>query len=162
MNLILYKNFSKKKNSTKQPAANTGTTYNVVMKQGTSLINPTFLIDGIDLAYTYAQFNNRFYFIDDITIGNNKIYEISCSIDYLATYKSEIGNYTAYVERSVSSYDALISDPAISSAQSIAHTNTATTSVLPLGGVEAGCYIIRIAGEVIREFQPMHFNHYPR
>ena len=46
MELILYKNFSKRINSTKQPSG--GTSATVKLKAGTSVENPIFLIDGID------------------------------------------------------------------------------------------------------------------
>lgn len=88
MELTIYKNFNKRKNSTKLPTG--GETIQVLMKRGTSIDSPVFLIDGVDLSVNYCKFNNRYYFVTDITLSNNNIYEVSCQTDYLATYKTQI------------------------------------------------------------------------
>ena len=90
MQLLLFKNFSKRRNSTKQVDDSTGIVTDVVLKQGTSIESPVFLIQGVDLDVNYAKFNNHYFYIDDIVVGNNNIYEIHCSQDLLATYKSQI------------------------------------------------------------------------
>ena len=109
MTLEVWNSFSKPQNSTKVPTG-TGTQYNVVMKRDTSLLNPVFIIDGVNLAATYCKFNNRYYFIDDIVLQNNSIYELHCHVDSLATWKSAIGSSSQYVLRSASTYDGQIVD----------------------------------------------------
>ena len=81
MQLLLFKNFSKRRNSTKQVDDSTGIVTDVVLKQGTSIESPVFLIQGIDLDVNYAKFNNHYFYIDDIVVGNNNIYELHCSQD---------------------------------------------------------------------------------
>lgn len=139
MELILYSNFSKRKNSTKRPSG-AGTTYDVKLKQGCAVEKPVFLIDGITLTYNYAKWNDAYYFIDDIIIGNNYIYELHCSMDVLATWKSVIGSYTAFIERAASDYDLMINDRLITSKQEIVDVTRQTKS--PGMFSSTGCYII--------------------
>lgn len=90
MELKLF-HFSKRKNSTKQPADNTATaTKNVRMKRETSVINPRFLVENIDLSVNYCKWNNNYYFVDDIILNDDDMYELSCTIDALATAKTQI------------------------------------------------------------------------
>lgn len=141
MELILYTNFSKKKNSTKQPTG--GTVYDVKMKAGCSTENPVFLIDGINLDITYAKWNSTFYFVDDIVIGNNNIYEIHCSIDVLATYRSTIGSYTTFVERSETSFDKMINDPLLTARQDIVYVHRVSAG-RPFPYTTSGCFVIEV------------------
>lgn len=114
MQLEIFDNFSKRQNSTKRPAAGSGRIYEVYMKDQCSVLHPVFLIDGIDLNANYCRWVNRFadayYYIDDIVLSNNNIYELRCSIDVLATWKSSIGASSQYVLRSASVYDGRICD----------------------------------------------------
>lgn len=118
MNVVFYKNFTKKENSTKQPAV-AGTTHTCRMKDNCSILNPIFEIENIDLTYNYCQFNGRYYFITDIVLSTNKIYEIHCTVDVLATYKSSIGDLTTFVERAASSYDVMVPDNYLSESTDI-------------------------------------------
>lgn len=141
MELILYSNFSKRKNSTKQPTG--GTAYDVKMKQGCSVERPVFLIDGVNLAVNYAKWNDAYYFIDDIILSLNNIYELHCSIDVLATYKSVIGSYTTFVERSETSFDKMINDPLLTATQGIIGFHDVTAG-RPFPATSTGCYIIEV------------------
>lgn len=108
MELIVYNNFSKKKNSTLQPSG--GTVYNITLKNPCSTINPVFLIDGVNLQANYCKWNGRYYYIDNIVLRNNNVYELHCSVDTLATYKASIGSSTQYVVRSSADFDTYVSD----------------------------------------------------
>lgn len=141
MQITLYKNFSKKRNSTKQPTG--GTTANVVFKDGCSTENPIFLINGVDLDVNYVGFNDGYYFVDDIILGNNNIYELHCSIDVLATWKTMIGSYRTYIERSESDYDVMQIDHLVSTTQRIDYQCKSETD---LGFSNTGCYVFRVAG----------------
>ena len=127
MQITLYKNFNKRQNSTKQPA--NGTQMTVVMKQGCSVENPVFLIDGVDLDYNYCLFNGRYYYINDMKLSKNNIYELSCTVDLLATYKTEIGNYTGYIERASDDYDPYLYDPCIIAKREIIQPVQAETQI---------------------------------
>ena len=141
--ITLYKNFSKKKNSTKQPTS--GTTANVVFKDDCSVEAPVFLINGVDLDYNYLNFNGAYYYIDDIVLRNNNIYELHCSKDVLATYKSTIGSLTAFIERSSSAYDVMVNDPVITPTQDIDSYSAATTGIAALYG--SGCFVVQVMSQ---------------
>lgn len=110
MTIDYWTNFSKRKNSTKQPSS--GTSLTVVLKEGTSIEKPVFLISGdhFDICYVKA-FTNHYYFVDDIKSVRNGLTEVSCSMDPMATYKSAIGSYTCFIERAATGYDVMIADP---------------------------------------------------
>lgn len=139
MNVTFYSDFVKKINSTKIPS-DAGTKLDVYLKADCSVLNPVFLIDGINLSYNYCYWSGRYYFITDITLNSNNIYEISCTVDVLASYKTDVGNYTAFVERSASDYDVMVNDNYLSSAQEIVSVDTAYTDI----GLGLGCYIFSV------------------
>lgn len=113
MTIDYWTNFSKRKNSTKQPSS--GTSLTVTLKEGTSIEKPVFLISGdhFDICYVKA-FTNHYYFVDDIKSVRNGLTEVSCSMDPMATFKSTIGSYEAFIERAASDYDAWLPDPSCS------------------------------------------------
>ena len=142
MNITLYSNFSKRINSTKRPTG--GETRDVKLKDATSLERPVFLLRGALPNYNYAEFEGRYYYIDDITSVAYELYELSCSIDYLATYKDEIGSYNCFVERSSNDYNIYLNDSAVSAEQKLIYENIATTPAVSYD--TTGCYIVRVVG----------------
>ena len=58
----------------------------------------------------YCLFEGRYYFVTDIVQQSNHKYEISATIDVLATYKDAIRGYNTFVERSASDYDLFVHD----------------------------------------------------
>ena len=88
--------FSKRKNSTKQPTG-TAATKTVRLKEGTSLESPVFVLDGQIHGYNYAQFGAVYYYIDDVVIAKNQITELHCSRDLLATFKAAIQASSQFV-----------------------------------------------------------------
>ena len=115
MNIWYWTNFKKRKNSTAQPPILTTNLLTVNLKEGTSIENPVFVITGdkFDIDYIKA-FGEHYYFVTDVKSVRNGITEISCKMDTLATFKTDIGNYTAMIERSNTFYDAKYPDPAVS------------------------------------------------
>ena len=108
MEIKLYSGFSKKPNSTSQPTG--GTTKTVRLKDGCSVINPVFLLNGYDLSHNYLSWGSRYYYIDDIVILHNDLAEYHCSSDPLATFKTDIGNSSQYILRSASAFNGRIVD----------------------------------------------------
>lgn len=89
--------FSKRKNSTAQPTSG-NTDINVVLKSGTSLMSPTFLLNYTSRpGFNYVKFEDRYYFIEDIVSVRNNLWEVVCSADPLATWKSVIGSTNATI-----------------------------------------------------------------
>lgn len=111
MEITLY-NFSKRRNSTKQPPKGTNITVN--LKEGTSYFNPSFILNTNPTGFTYLSWNGLYYYITNIENTRNGIYTISCELDALATYKSDILGTTAFVLYSSSKYDVGIPDTRLS------------------------------------------------
>ena len=113
--------FSKKRNSTKQPTAGSGTTYTgIELKDDCSILNPIIRLRVAGMTvptvapvntftYCYIAKFNRYYFIED-WIYSAGMWEGHLTIDVLASHKTEIGSTSAYVERSASNYDGNIID----------------------------------------------------
>lgn len=98
--MTFYSNFSKRENSTKQPTG--GTSYNVVFKEGFSVIGGTVKLQvNFDTAknFTAANYENRYYKVDNVVSINNDIVDIILSLDALATYRSNIAAYRGLITR---------------------------------------------------------------
>lgn len=108
MQITAYSNFKKAVNSTLIPSG--GTSIDCVLKAPTSRFKPTFKITRFNLAWNYIKWDNRYYYVDDIVILTNDIAEFTCSVDVLATFKSDIGASRQFVVRSASAHNDLICD----------------------------------------------------
>lgn len=93
---------SKKRNSTYIPTSELTETINAVLKDGCSDHNPVFLLSNGDnvFSYNYVKWDNWYYFVDDVVRERNQLVSVHCSLDVLATYKSDILNTTAFVSYS--------------------------------------------------------------
>lgn len=111
MTINYWTSFSKRKNSTKQPSS--GTSATVQLKDGTSIESPVFLLSGDLFNITYVKAFGHYYFVTDIKSVRNGLTEIYCRMDVLATFKTAIGSYTAFVERSGYASQAKIPDPLV-------------------------------------------------
>lgn len=104
---------SKRHNSTKLPTG--GTSKACLLKEASSVQNPTIVLkwsgSGDPTAYNmcYISDYGRYYWIDNWTY-TDRCWVASCSVDVLASYKTEIGNSTKYVLRSASTYDPHVPD----------------------------------------------------
>ena len=113
MNVTFY-NFTKRRNSTKQPTG--GTTYTCLLKDDTSTSRPSIEIkwDGTSSApaannYCYIADFGRYYWVDSWTYSDRK-WIANCTVDVLATYKTQIGSSSKYVLRSASSFSLVAPD----------------------------------------------------
>lgn len=89
--------FSKRKNSTAAPSGS-GDNVDVNLKSGTSLLSPTLLLNkNTRPTWNYFSFEGRYYFVTDIVSVRNDLWEISGSVDALASWKSDIGNTNAMI-----------------------------------------------------------------
>lgn len=145
MTATFWSNFSKRNNSTKQPSGS-GTAYTVYLKDNVSVLAPVFRIEGIDLTVTYCQWNGRYYFVRDIVLSNNAIYEVHCEIDPMATWKSAIGSSSQYVLRSASQSDGTIVDMFYPTKKDplFAVKDSSLTPVSWATSINSGCYIVGI------------------
>lgn len=116
MQITVYKNFSKRINSTKVPASG-GTTLSVVIKDYSNIETPSFTltVSNIDqnsgfLDINYVEAFGRKYFAT-CNVETSTSFSIDCTLDHLATFKSEIQGYTGLVEYTSASSNLLITDP---------------------------------------------------
>lgn len=115
--IVRFYSFAKRENSTKQPTG-TGAAFNCVLKENTSVVSPTILIDHADQAapsahlynYAYIPDFGRYYFIGDQRAIRGLLWEYSLTCDILATYKADISASTLYLLRCSSQYDGNIVD----------------------------------------------------
>lgn len=140
MNIYVWSNFTKRKNSTKQPTS--GTLISCVLKEDTSIENPSFILNTPIADYTYVQAFDHYYFVTDVINLDAHRCELVCTMDVLATYKSDITSYTAFVERSASNYDPYISDPLLSAKQMLIGELDTNTSMPAFFG--AGCFVSQV------------------
>lgn len=141
---VTFYSFSKKRNSTAQPTG--GTTLSCQLKQPTAISNPTFIIGAWNRNYNYCYVATwgRYYFIEDITILNGQRAEIACSCDVLATYKSNITSYNAFVERSASQHTEYVSDGLVTNFLKIVNQDHTLTTFPDPFNRETGCFVMRV------------------
>lgn len=87
---------AKRHNSTLVPSG--GIQAALVLKSGTSLLKPTFLLEISQRpTATMVSFEGRYYFVTDIISVRNNLWEIECEVDPLSTYKTEILSTSGFV-----------------------------------------------------------------
>lgn len=143
--------FSKRINSTKQPSG--GTSYSIELKAGSSAINPTIRLDvgqsGNPTAYNYAYIAafNRYYHIRDWR-WEERLWVADLVSDPLASFKTSIGSYTAYVSRAAAAYDGDIMDGYYPAKAEITETKSdATTAPTFTHTINDGCFVIGVQGD---------------
>lgn len=104
--------FSKKKNSTARPSSG-GTTYNIILKEDTSVLYPQIALetsgDPRNLNYVHINEFDRYYFIKDWISSHNRWVAV-CSVDVLASWRTSIRSSSEYVVRSGSAFNTYIPD----------------------------------------------------
>lgn len=146
MNILLYREFSKRRNSTKQPINVESVSKDVKLKDKCSILNPHFFLADAE-QYVYLKAWDYYYFIDSVEYDINGASYITCTIDVLASFKSAILGTSAFVKYSSSDYDENIIDNRIT--QLITSDFDVNEDVtLPLFNSE-GCYIITVTNDNI-------------
>lgn len=141
MEIICY-NFEKRYNSTKRPTGQ-GVVYNVQLKDATSIYTPVFTVTNFGTEYNYIQWNNRFYYVTDVEIIRNNIYNLTCRIDILRSFYDNIANTTAFIDFSTSDYNTQIIDNRIPVATDCTYyTNSAQIVTGGTPDFNLGTYII--------------------
>ncbi len=119
MNVYFYKNFMKKQNSTKVPAANShDRIISCQLKESCSIENPVLrLRTGTSstgwqdtLNYAYIPSWGRYYKVQDATYAGGDIWEVSLTDDYLASNRAQILDAYAFIEYSGLSGETYVPD----------------------------------------------------
>lgn len=141
---VIFYNFTKRKNSTARPGG--GVSLNCQLKQDTSIGNPVFIINGWNAAYNYAYVPTwgRYYFVTDATYLTGQRVEAACSVDVLATYKSNIQGYTGFVERAASQFNVFVTDSLVSNTLDIVQQNHQTSEFPDPFDRHPGTYMMRV------------------
>ena len=138
--------FAKRKNSTLQPTG-TATQIDIQLKSGTSLISPTFLLNVSGKpSFNYVDFEGRKYFVNDITSVRQDLWEISCTEDFLGTWKTDIGSTTAMIMYATGGRDDIIDTRIPTTADVSIANDTATISGFNILDDTSGAVILSIVG----------------
>lgn len=133
---------AKRHNSTLIPTA--GTDYDVVLKNGSDLITPTFYMNLNRVPnWSMMQFEGRYYFITGITSLRHDYWQIDADVDVLATYKTNITRSTQFVVYANTSNTEIID-----SRIPIKTTKTVSAVVTPLSDFcdSTGTYLLTVSG----------------
>lgn len=112
-----YKNFKKRENSTLQPGVEANSDqYTCNIKSGCSITDPVFEVLSVNgnpaaLGYNYAYIPsfNRYYHVNNWT-WNMGVWTATMNVDVLASFKTDIGNLTKYINRSAYEFDTNLMD----------------------------------------------------
>lgn len=144
MIIKLWKNFNKRKNSTKQPAEASAITLEVKLKEATSIEAPTFILQSSDFDYNYCQAFGHYYYIDNIIKVSNDLMQISCSQDLLATYKINILSTSAFIQYASTAYNKMLPDNRIGILPTLLkHESTLSVSQFS----ESGTYVLHVVND---------------
>lgn len=150
MQINFYSTFTKRENSTKVPSESPALTLTGKLIEPCSIMNPVFQIerlaaDAVPEAYIYAQITafGRYYFVDD-WIWNNGLWECHMHVDVLASWKTQIGNTTAYVERSASRSNGAVVDHFYPATTDFSITEVNLASSWNGYLISSGCYVIGV------------------
>ena len=119
---------SKEINSTYQPTLTTE--IDVQIKDGCSFLSPVLIFNenvwSESYNYCYIPKWGRYYFLHDAVIQGPRWF-VTCAVDVLATWRSQILASSAYVARSASDYTLDLPDPTWSHASlpTVTETNIA-------------------------------------
>ena len=131
-------NFAKRSNSTKQPVSETGQDLTVVLKDKTSYDRPTFLLSSDNLiSFNYVKWGSWYYFVTDVSFVRNDLYEVSCDLDVLATYKTEIGATSAFIL-----YDTAANTEIVDTRLSMKSTTTTSSATIESVLFDGSCSVV--------------------
>ena len=136
---------SKVRNSTKRPSGS-GTTYNCLLKEGTDKWGPTFVLTGDPSNNNYCVAWGNYYFIDRMTYVP-PFWEITCTLDPMATWKTNIGAASLYVTRANnnSQWDKLLVDTLPNQVGPTSYVVTPTPTPFNLANA---CYVVSVAASL--------------
>ena len=147
LSINTWSGFSKRVNSTKKPDPNAATPCSVLLKDACDIKNPIFELADLDFTINHVEAFGNHYFAHVQNLDGHRS-NIICTLDYLATFKSQIGAYNAYVEYAASAPAQLIYIDDPRNAPTSVVTNN-TTHEDPTWTVDdAGCYLLGMANAV--------------
>lgn len=141
---VTFYNFAKKLNSTAQPVS--GTDYTTVnLKAPSSMEAPVLEIASATFPgynYAYIASFSRYYYVTDI-VYNRGLWEVSLSVDTLASFKTDIGSTSMYFERSSAQKNGNLVDNFYPTTAA-ATMNTTTIATGATGMWTQGKYVVTV------------------
>ena len=136
---------SKRRNSTLQFAFTGASEFTCTLKAPTSLDRPTFLLSyPITFDFNLAFFDGKFYFVDDVVSVRDGQWEVSCVVDVLATYKTEILASELFVSFADTTKNPWLADTRIPLSRKVTEKDTSLTGQVPF---ETGFYVLTVTGD---------------
>lgn len=91
-------------------------TYSGTLREAASILDPVITIETdsntlFTANYAYIPDFGRYYYIEEITAVNNKLYQIRLHVDVLMTYAEKIKEQTAIIQRQENRYNLYLNDP---------------------------------------------------
>lgn len=141
MEITLYSEFSKRRNSTKNPESegvvSVSVTKNVTLKGKCSMIRPSFFIADVT-GFVYCKAWGWYYFITNVSYDINGAQYIECELDALGTWRSAILGSRAFIQYSSSNYDEWLKDSRVATEVLTQRDGDSYSSVF----TNNGCYLI--------------------
>ena len=146
---------SKARNSTRVPSTTEGHITETIcyLKEPTSIIKPTLIIQGADSTFEGKQFPDynycyikdfhRYYFITNVTSISALVWQIDCEVDVLATYRKEILQAKGFIQYAQTGYNKYLGDPRLPQSTQIYSTVYSTTLANLLDS--SGIYTLTVA-----------------
>lgn len=142
----------KLKQSVSAPEVMDKTTYDVASLSGT-LKDPTSLVDPVILIetdhtkimmtnYLYIQQFGRYYFVNNIKSIRTGLYELTCHVDVLMSWKSMIRRNKAIIHRSENNYELNLDDGSIK----VNNNPIISTKSFPNGFTTSIEFVLAVAG----------------
>lgn len=85
----------------------------VRLLENCSLLNPSFVFkmpENLFINYIYVPKFGRYYYINNMTILDNNMVQIDCSVDVLMSFKDEIRNTKQHIVRQENEYNMYMID----------------------------------------------------
>lgn len=151
---VKFYSFSKRPNSTKQPASNSEllTLSSVELKEECNFVTPVLKLKGLTNGttfvpglynYVYIPLWTRYYFITDWKFING-LWEVQLNMDVLASHKTDIGSTQAYVIRSASHYNGNIIDTFYPASVVKSISKQSLTGSIYHTSLPAGAYVVGV------------------
>lgn len=145
---------TKPRNSTALVATDPSTETLCLLKDATSVLTPSLLIQGNaatfegknfpDYNYCYIEEFHRYYFIVNIASISSQLWQLDCEVDVLATYRTEIRQTRAFIKRAQVGYNPMLADGAL---PRDGKCNITATDIPWDAYSEEGVYVLSVMGQ---------------
>ena len=148
MTIQLYKNFSEANVVDKNLSHLTTLIGN--LREGTSVLSPSIRLETDEtiqnVNYIYIEEFSRFYFVGDIVCVRNNIWDLTCHVDVLSTYKNQLRELGAIIARQEFSYNLYLEDDKMLTTSRRVYTTRAFPNRVSAAGAGGSSFILTCAG----------------